>query len=200
MAKNFVKSAKRTDWYPQIRARLANKSVWASKPTLPDLQSRHDEAETQKPEADQTGAGSQKQPARAVEQKEAQRPPAVPERPEMGSVRLAAVRMQGDRHFGDAGSREARLDHHFRGEFHSRAALVQPGGKLLREPTHPAVDVVDGSAKPLAREPGKHRVSQPPMEHRHGSRKDRSASGRQPTTLHQARNPAAVSRRTGESL
>lgn len=64
--------------------------------------------------------GDEEQPARAVQQEEPQRAPSVAERVQVRCVRLAPVRVERDRHLGDAGPREARADDHLGGRTPSR--------------------------------------------------------------------------------
>ena len=62
---------------------------------------RHGESVADQAQQDEQHAGKQEQPARAVEQKETKRPPAVAEGAQVRCVDLAAVGVKRDRDLGD---------------------------------------------------------------------------------------------------
>src|SRR5262245_12799008 len=102
----------------------------------------------------------------------------------MRRVGLAPVWMQGDWNLADPGTTEARLYDHFGGELHTCAALLQAFIVDLREATHAAVDIVNGSLEPSPRHRGKYWIAQPAMRERHRARFYGATACRKPTALH----------------
>jgi hypothetical protein len=111
--------------------------------------------------------------------------PTVAERAQMRATGATAIGMKDDRYFGDALSLQRRLDHHLRGELHSRAAQSEALICVLSEAAHATVDVVDVRAKPQARHPREHRVAPPTVEEWHRARLHRSTAALQSATLNE---------------
>ena len=133
----------------------------------------------------QEQARKQEDPAWAVEKKEAQGAPTIPERPQVRAVALAAVGVQGDGYLGDAGALHARANDHFRGEFHAGAALLEFVVMAARETPHAAVNVTDGKLEHHSGQAREKRVSQPAMKEGHGAGHDPPAAAGQAATLYQ---------------
>src|SRR5688500_15670582 len=90
-----------------------------------DGNGRQREGISQESQSDEDAARSEKQITRAVQQEEPERTPPIAKRSQMRGTRPPTVRMESDRHFGDARRPEARLHDHLRRELHPGAPLIQ---------------------------------------------------------------------------
>src|SRR5207253_10803665 len=90
-----------------------------------DAQSRQGHCISDQAQQDHQQTRHEEEPARAVEQEEAQCAPTVAKGLEVRLVRLAPIRMQRDRYLRDFFSIEAGLNDHFGGEFHPCSALIE---------------------------------------------------------------------------
>ena len=97
-----------------------------------------------RPERGQDGAGQQEEVLRAVDEQEAQVPPAVAPGREL---RLARARVVLDRELPDVEVELRRADHHLRGELHAGCAEVEGGQDLAPQRAHAAVGVLDLGAE-----------------------------------------------------
>ena len=74
------------------------------------------------------------------------------------------------RHFRDAHSLERGLDHHLAGELHARRPQIEaPPPRLLAETAQAAMKVAAGTVKKQAADAGQDRISQIPVQTRHGA-------------------------------
>src|SRR5262245_19595517 len=112
----------------------------------------------QNAQKDERSTRYDKQPARAVHQKKAKRPPAVAIGLEMRGMGSPTIRMQGNWHFSDFFPIQTRLDDHFSREFHTGAAKIQALEEGLGKSSQAAIHVIDGSTKPSSGHNGEHRI------------------------------------------
>lgn len=91
-------------------------------------------------------AGVEEQPARAVEQQEAQVPPPVAPGPQVGGA-AAPVGAEGDRDLAGTQPVQRGLDDHLAGELHAGGPQVEPEDRVAVEPAQPAVEVADRAAE-----------------------------------------------------
>ena len=102
-------------------------------------QQPHDERGSREGERE---AGHEEEPARRVEEKEAQVPPAVAPRPEVRRPR-AAVLAEAHGDLGDLQAEEHRLDDHLARVLHARRPEVEAEQRVAAEAAQAAVEVRD---------------------------------------------------------
>src|SRR5262249_1747506 len=127
--------------------------------------------------------GHQKEPTRAVNKEEAKRSPSIAKSTKVRRVRLSAVRVKCNRHFGDPGPVQARFDDHLGGKLHPGASLIQGLVVGLRKAPQSTVETVHWRAEPAPGKPRKSRVAEPPVKRRHCARNHGTAAGRQAAAL-----------------
>src|SRR5205085_6492312 len=115
-------------------------------------------------EQDQDAARDEVEPARAVEQHEADVPPRVADAAEL---RLAGARVVVDRKLAHAQPASERLEHHLGGELHSRRVEVERRQRRAAERAHPAVRVGHLDAEQPVQQSGQDRVADPAVRPRH---------------------------------
>src|SRR5258705_13626865 len=133
---------------------------------------------------DQHSARIEKQPARAIHQKESQRAPAVAKCLEVWLVGLAPIGMKGDRDLSNLSAVDVRLDDHFGREFHSCTSQTQPVIEFLGEASQSTINIMDLGPEHMANKNREHRIAQPPVQERHRVWLYSAATGRKPATLY----------------
>src|SRR5262245_32585834 len=104
----------------------------------------------------------------------------------MRGVALPPIGMQRDRHFSHLRTEQTRLDDHFGSELHPCAALIETVVGFTGESAHATIHVVNFlRLEPPAHYPGKERVTEPPMQERHGPRHHAAAARGKPASLYQ---------------
>ena len=99
---------------------------------------------------------------------------------------LAAVGVERDRDLGGVGAAQGRLDDHLGGEFHSGTALFELFVMRFGEAAHAAIDVVNRTLEPSARQARrKSGIAEPSMQHRHRAGHDGATPGRETAALDQ---------------
>ena len=122
------------------------------------------------PEQEQEASWDEVQPARAVQEHEANVAPGVREAVQL---RLPDPRVVVDRNLADRHAAAIRLEDHLRGELHPGRVQVETGRGLLADRAHPAVGVGDLDAEEEVEHPGQDRVSDEPVQERHRIAVDR---------------------------
>ena len=119
--------------------------------------------------------GQEVQPARAVQEHEADVAPGVAEAVEL---RLADARVVVDRHLADGESAAVRLEHHLGGELHPGRVEVERGQRVAADRAHPAVRVGHLHAEEDVEHPGEDRVADEAVQERHRVAVDRALEAR----------------------
>ena len=114
-------------------------------------------------------ARQHEQVRRAVDEQEAQVPPAVAEARQLG---LAAARAVLDRELADVELLLRGPDDHLGGELHPGRAQVQPGQHVAADRPHAAVRVADAGAEQEVEDAGQDRVADVAVQPRHGAGMD----------------------------
>ena len=83
---------------------------------------------------------------------------------------FAAIRMEDNRHFGDARTLETGLDDHLGGKFHAGATLIQPLVEFFGKTPQAAIDIVDRRAKPPSDQHREHGIAPPSVQQGHRAR------------------------------
>src|SRR6267378_3376215 len=124
--------------------------------------------------AEQCKAGIEKQPARTEEKKEPKMPPAIAPAAQMRRS-STPVRMQDDRHFRDAPSRERCLHDELARELHSGRPQMKRCNRFAIKAAQPAVEIADLGAKQQLADEAQHRVAEVSVKQRHGAFADAAA-------------------------
>ena len=133
----------------------------ASMPTMPSRSS--------------AAPGNEVEPARAVQEHEADVAPRVAEAVEL---RLADARVVVDRDLAHREAAAVRLEDHLRRELHSRRVQVEGGERVLADGAHAAVRVGDLHAEEQVEHPREDRVSDEAVQERHRVAVDRPLEAR----------------------
>ena len=119
--------------------------------------------------------GHEVEPARAVQEHEADVAPGVAEAVEL---RLADARVVVDRDLADREPAPVRLEDHLRGELHPGRVEVEHGQRLAADRPHPAVRVGDLHAEEDVEHAGEDRVADEAVQERHRVAVDRPLEAR----------------------
>ena len=111
----------------------------------------------------------EEQPARAVQQHEAQMPPGVAPAAQVRRT-APAIRRERRRHLGDTHLEQRGLDDHLAGKLHPGGVQVHPLDGGLAEAAQAAVEITHGRAEKQPSDARQHRVAQVPVQGRHGAR------------------------------
>ena len=115
----------------------------------------------------------EEEPARAVEQQEAEMTPAVSPGAQMRRARAAVGRESGG-HLGHAQPGQRAFDHHLGCKLHSRGAQIQPEDRVAAEGAQPAVEVAHRDGEEDAPDGGQDGVANVFVQRRHGTALDRT--------------------------
>ena len=126
----------------------------------------------------------EEEPARAVDEHEAQMPPAVAPRLEMRRAR-ASVLVQRDGDFVHAHGVDRGAHHHLAGEFHAGGFQLHAVVGGAGEGAQAAVEILDGRLEEQASEEGQHWIPEPAVLPRHRAGHDGAAAARHAAAHHE---------------